>query len=76
MNFTSRILRLYLEITVLINKHFFLQIAYELFSQSRKLNKRAGLGVGGGGGGGMVLRRVGGGDGKFFEKKISVGNAN
>ena len=76
MNFTSRILRLYLEITVLINKHFFLQIAYELFSQSRKLNKRAGLGVGWGGGGGMVLMRVGGGDGKFFEKKISVGNAN
>ena len=55
---------------------FFLQIAYELFSQSRKLNKRAGLGVGWGGGGGMVLMRVGGGDGKFFEKKISVGNAN
>ena len=35
-----------LEITFFLNKHFFLQMAYELLSQSRKLNK-----LGGGGGG-------------------------
>ena len=28
-----------LEITFFLNKHFFLQTAYELLSQSRKLNK-------------------------------------
>ena len=37
--FTSRIFRLTLEITFLINKYFFLQMAYDLLSQSRKLNK-------------------------------------
>ena len=36
--FTSRIFRLALEITFLLNKYFFLQMAYELLSQSRKLN--------------------------------------
>ena len=36
--FTSIIIRLALEITFLLNKYFFLQIFYELFSQSRKLN--------------------------------------
>ena len=36
--FTSSIFRLALEITFLLNKYFFLQIAYELLSQSRKLN--------------------------------------
>ena len=30
--FTSRIFRLALEITFLLNKHFFLQMAYELLS--------------------------------------------
>ena len=40
--FTSRILRLALEITFLLNKYFFLQMAKELLSQSRKLNKRWG----------------------------------
>ena len=43
-----------LEITFFLNKHFFLQMAYELLSQSRKLNK-----LGGGGGGGGVLIRGG-----------------
>ena len=38
--FTSRIFRLALEINVLLNEYFFLQMAYELLSQSRKLNKR------------------------------------
>ena len=38
--FTSRIFTLALEITFLINKYFFLQMAQELLSQSRKLNKR------------------------------------
>ena len=38
--FTSRIFRLALEITFLLNKYFFLQMTYELISQSRKLNKR------------------------------------
>ena len=40
--FTSRIFRLALEITFLLNKDFFLQIAYELLSQSSKLNKWGG----------------------------------
>ena len=40
--FTSRIFRLALEITFLLNKYFFLQITYELLSQSRKLNKQGG----------------------------------
>ena len=34
-----------LEITFFLNKHFFLQMAYELLSQSRKLNKLGGGGV-------------------------------
>ena len=34
--FTSRIFRLALEITFLINKYFFLQVAYELPPQRRK----------------------------------------
>ena len=46
--FTSTIFRLILEITVLLNKYIFLQMAYELFSQSRKLNKRGGPNKGGG----------------------------
>ena len=38
--FTSRIFRLALGITFLLDKYFFLQMVYELPSQSRKLNKR------------------------------------
>ena len=38
--FTSRIFRLALEITFLLNKYFFLQMAYDLLSQRRKLKKR------------------------------------
>ena len=38
--FTSRIFRFDLEITILLNKHLFLQMGYELLSQSRKRNKR------------------------------------
>ena len=34
--FTSRIFRLALEITFLLNKYFFLQMSYELLSQSEK----------------------------------------
>ena len=48
--FTSRIFRLALEITFLLNKYFFLQMAYELLSQSRKLNKQGFLIRAGGGG--------------------------
>ena len=44
--FTSRIFRLALEITFLLNKYLFLQIVYELLSQSRKPNKRVGEGPG------------------------------
>ena len=40
--FFSRIFRLALKITSLLNKYFFLQMAYELLTQSRKLNKRWG----------------------------------
>ena len=40
--FTSRIFRLTLEITFVLNKYFFLQMAYELLSQSRKLNMLGG----------------------------------
>ena len=36
--FISRIFRLALEITFLLNKYFFQQMAYELLSQSRKLS--------------------------------------
>ena len=38
--FTSRYFRLALEINFLLSKYFFLQMVYELLSQSRKLNKR------------------------------------
>ena len=38
--FASRIFRLALEITFLFNKYFFLQMVYEILSQSRKINKR------------------------------------
>ena len=48
--FTSRIFRLALEITFLLNQYFFLQMAYELLSQSRKLNKY---------GGGVIIKAVG-----------------
>ena len=37
--FTSRIFRLALETTFLLQKYFFLHMADELLSQSRKLNK-------------------------------------
>ena len=40
--FTSRIFRLVLEITFLLNQYIFLQMVYELLSQSRKLNKQGG----------------------------------
>ena len=39
---TSRIARLALEITFLLKKYFFLQLAYELLRQSRKINKQVG----------------------------------
>ena len=41
--FTSRIFRLALEIAFLLNKYFFLQMAYELLLESRTLNKWGGL---------------------------------
>ena len=50
-----------LKITFLLNKYFFLQMAYELLSQSRKLNIQ--------GGGGPNKGEEGGRVGKFFEKK-------
>ena len=40
---TSRTFILALEITFLLNNYFFLQIAYELSSQSLKLNKHVGV---------------------------------
>ena len=46
--FTSRIFRLALEITFLLKKYFFLQLAYELTSQSRKLNEWGGFLISGG----------------------------
>ena len=42
--FTSKIFRLALEIASLVNKYFFLPIAYESLSKSRKLNKEPSLG--------------------------------
>ena len=45
--FTSRIFRLALELTFLLNKYFFLQMANELLLQSRKRNKHGGGGEGG-----------------------------
>ena len=53
--FTSRMFGLALGITVLLSKYFFIQMAYELLSRSRKLNKGLGWGQGGGG----VLIRAG-----------------
>ena len=38
--FTSRIFKLALKITFLLNKYFLIQMAYELLSQSGKLNKQ------------------------------------
>ena len=55
--FISRMFRLALEITFLLNKYLFLQMAYELLSQSRKLNKQ----------GEWVVNKSGV-VGKFFEK--------
>ena len=40
--FTSKIFRFALEITFLLKKYFFLQLAYELLRQSRKINKQVG----------------------------------
>ena len=40
--FTSRIFKLALKITFLLNKYFLIQMAYELLSQSSKLNKQGG----------------------------------
>ena len=40
--FTSKMFRLSSEITFLLNKYFFLQMAYELLSQSGRPNKREG----------------------------------
>ena len=57
--FTSRIFRLTLEITFSLKKYFFLQMAYDLHSQSTKLNK----GMGG------ESPNKSGWAGKFFEKK-------
>ena len=54
--FTSRIFRLALEITFLLNKYFFLQMAYDLLSQSRKLKKRGVLIRAGEREGGRLLR--------------------
>ena len=54
--FTSRIFRLALEINLLLNKYFFLQMVYELLSQIRKRNKW-----------GKGSRGIG----KCFQKKIS-----
>ena len=54
--FTSRIFRLALEITFLLNKYFFLQMAYDLLSQSRKLKKRGVLKRAGEREGGRLLR--------------------
>ena len=59
--FTSRIFGLALEITALLSKYFFIQMAYKLLSRSRKLNK-------GGGGRGVLIRA---GALKKILKKIS-----
>ena len=45
--FTSRMFGLALGITVLLSKYFFIQMAYELLSRSRKLHKGLGWGEGG-----------------------------
>ena len=58
--FTSRIFGLALEITALLSKYFFIQMAYKLLSRSRKLNK--------GGRGGVLIRA---GALKKILKKIS-----
>ena len=65
--FTSKTFTLALEITFLLNKYFFMQMAYELLSQSGKLFKRGG----GGAGGTVILIRVSGLEN--FLKKIKRG---
>ena len=62
MIFTSRIFSLALEITFLLNTYFFLQMDYELLSQSRKLYKR-----------GVLIRARGVGVVRKFFEKISGG---
>ena len=62
--FTSRIFGLALEITALLSKYFFIQMAYKLLSRSRKLNK-------GGEGGGT---NKSGSVEKNFEKDKWVGD--
>ena len=62
---TSRTFTLALEITFLLNEHIFIQMAYELLSQSGKLLKR------GGGGGRVVLIRAS--ELENFLKKIKRG---
>ena len=57
--FTSRTFGVALEITFLLEKYFFLQMAYELLSQSRKLNKREGRRGEGGRGRGVPIRAGG-----------------
>ena len=62
--FNSRIFRLALEITFLLNKYFFLQMTYELHSQSKKLNKRAG---------GVLIRAARGkGWKRFWKEKVDT----
>ena len=68
--FTSRMFGLALGITVLLSKYFFIQMAYELLSRSRKLNKGLGWGEGGGG----VLIRAGALE-KLLKKISGLGDA-
>ena len=61
--FTSRIFRLALEITFLLNKYSFLHMADELLSQTGNLKKRwrpneTGKGEEGGGGGENSLKKI------------------
>ena len=65
---TSRTFTLALEITFLLNDHIFIQMAYELLSQSGKLLKR------GGGGGRVVLIRAS--ELENFLKKIKRGGGH
>ena len=66
--FTSRMFGLALGITVLLSKYFFIQMAYELLSRSRKLNKGLGWGEGG------VLIRAGALE-KLLKKISGLGDA-
>ena len=61
--FTSGIFRLVLDITFFFSKYFFLQVAYQLLSQSKKLNKQ----------GNPNKNRGGRGDWKIFWKKNKQG---